>query len=328
MRNESIFILCATLFMVTACGTLHGGLEAIHGGGRLPDNRAAAQTELPGYLGCYEMPAVTLSGESSVGDESFGDTQWQQFDTGSADRKIITHTYSYGGKQYRNYTAMIDREKRCPVWTAYTMHKGSYPNNDIGRVGTFSQSTSYDPGIPRSWQSSGSTSDYNHGNGYARGHHCASEDRQVSVEANRQTFYYTNQSPQWQNSFNAGIWASLEASVQNNAPSSPSDSLYVVVGTLFENGNSGPSNDGGEVSRPSHFYKCLMLCSFDSSGTMTAARGTAYIFANEAHSGAAGDIAAYITTIDAIEARSGFDFFTNVPAILQEAAEALASPLW
>ena len=270
----------------------------------------------PGYLGCYEMPELSLSGVTSNGNETYGTTKWWEYDTSSSTQKVITHTYAYNGTQYRNYTALVDKNKRCPLWTAYVMHSGAYPNNDAGRSGDWT----YDPGIPQSWQSSGSTSDYNNGAGYARGHHCASEDRQTCTVANQQTFYYTNQSPQRQNSFNSGVWSSLEGAVQNAAPSGR-DTLYVVVGTLFEDGNSGSSNDGGTVARPSHFYKLLMKCSFNASGTMTAALGTAFIYSNEAHSGSYND-SQYVTTIDAIETRSGFNFFVNVPSALQEAAES------
>lgn len=275
------------------------------------------------YLGCYEIPEVSTT-VATTGGETFGTTAWYAYETTVATQRIVTHTYEYNSQVYRNYTACIDQTKRCPVWTAYVMHGGAYPNNNVKR-GDFNTQTSYDPAIPTSWQSSGSTKDYNNGNGYSRGHHCASEDRQTCRDANDQTFYYTNQSPQWQNKFNGGLWASLESAVQSKSYTlSSTDSLYVVVGTLFEDGNTGESNDGGIVARPSHFYKLLMLCSFDSGGTMTDAKGAAYIYTNEAHN----DnyyAASFKTTIDAIEERSGFNFFAAVPSNLQEAAESAFS---
>lgn len=71
-----------------------------------------------------------------------------------------------------------------------------------------------------------------------------------------------------------------------------------------------------------------MKCSFDSSGNMTAAKGCAYLFENVSHSTSEYDNAKYRTTIDAIEERSGFDFFTNVPKELQDAAESSSKPIW
>ena len=276
------------------------------------------------YLGCYEMPKLAPTAWTS-GKETFGNTNWQQYSLDTDSRMVVTHTYSYNGTLYRNYTAVVDRDRRCPILTLYPMHGGAYPNKDIGR-GKFQTDTSYDPAVPSSWQSSGSTNDYNNGKGYSRGHHCASEDRQTTSDANWQTFYYTNQSPQIQNNFNGGIWSSLEGAVQKKAATMTGrDTLYVAVGTLYEESFgkplSGPSNDGGTVGRPSHFYKCLLRCSFDAAGNIVSASGAAYIFTNEAHTGSYSD-AAYKTTIDAIEERSGFDLFCNVPKQLQDNAEA------
>ena len=301
------------------------------GGGDTP-----TPVTMPGYLGCYEMPTLSLSGVRDSGNETWnndGETtggtfpKWYEYDLSVSTRKIITHTYKYNNKVYRNYTALVDQTKRCPILTCYVMHKGAYPDNEIGRSGSFNTDTSYDPGIPVSWQSSGSTSDYNNGEGYARGHHCASEDRQTTLAANFQTFYYTNQSPQRQNSFNSGVWSSLESAVQTHAPTGR-DTLYVNVGTLFEDNNSGSSNDGGTVGRPSHFYKCLMLCSFDSSGNMTDAHGIAYLYTNAPHTGTTYNAAEFVTTIDAVELRCGFNLFANVPEALQNVAEQQTAQLW
>lgn len=322
-----------TATISAACGftsvRVYYSYETVSGGGSSGGGQQQVVSGLQ-YLGCIEVPTLSLADETECteyGDETFGSTQWYAYNTTTLTRRVATHTYSYNNKQYRNYTVMVDQTKRCALWSAYPMHKGGYPNNDIGRVGSFDTKTSYDPAFLKSWQSSGSTSDYNNGAGYARGHLCASEDRQTTTEANQQTFYYTNQCPQIQNGFNSGIWSSLEEAVQNNAPSAAGDTLYVVSGVLFETNNSGASNDGGTVGRPSHFYKLLMRCTF-SGGTITAAQGVAYIYTNESHSGANYNNAQFRTTIRAIEQRAGFDFFPSVPYALQASAENSSSSLW
>lgn len=291
------------------------------GGGGVPPTPSG----LPQYLGCYEMPAIDLVDDSSytnTGTESFGSTNWYEYDTNNAKQKVVTHTYEYSSNLYRNYTFLIDQDKRCALWTAYPMHAEAYPNNDIKRG-----DWCYDPALPNSWQSSGSTDDYNSGNGYSRGHHCASEDRQACRYANDQTFYYTNQTPQWQNNFNGGMWGSLETAIQSHAPSGR-DTLYVVVGTIFDPLNMHASNDGGNVGRPSHFYKLLMMCSFDVDGNMTDADGVAYLYTNEAHTSGTYNDATFRKTIDYIETLTGFDFFANVPTSLQTTAEAQSASLW
>ena len=88
------------------------------------------------------------------------------------------------------------------------------------------------------------------------------------------------------------------------------------------------------MARPSHFYKLLMKCSFNTSGAMTDAKGIAYLYTNEDHSDDNGGKkvtyhdSRYVTTIDAIETRTGFNFFANVPTDLQDAAEGTATALW
>lgn len=280
------------------------------------------------YMDCYEMPAVSTT-VPSCGPETFGSTYWYAFKTNVSTQMVVTHTYEYDGRVYRNYTSCMDQNKRCPLWVAYPMHGGSYPRNFTGRKGDFSTSTSYDPAIPKSWQSSGSTDDYNSSTseGFARGHLCASSDRQTDENGNKQTFYYTNQAPQWQKNFNDGVWNDLETAVQNKSFTlASSDTLYVVSGTLFDPLNMHASNDNGEVARPSHFYKLLMLCHFDNSGEIVSAEGAAYLYTNEAHTDGYSN-SAYRTTINAVETRAGFDFFAAVPSGIQEAAESSFSSI-
>lgn len=264
------------------------------------------------YLGGYEIPAIALQNTQSCsgsGNETYGNTKWYNYTTTNSNQMVVTHTYAYNSKQYRNYTCLVDKTKKAPLWSAFVMHKDAYPDNKMGRTGSWT----VDPGIPASWQQESS------GSGYSRGHFVASNYRQANSDANKQTFYNTNQALQEQNGFNGTLWAKLEQDVVFHAPTGR-DTLYVVVGILYEN-----SKTIGGVPCPSHFYKCLMKCSFNEAGTMTAAKGCAYLFTNEAHSGS---YSQGLTSIDAIEQRSGWDFFVNVPSALQDTAEAQSSEIW
>ncbi len=277
------------------------------------------------WLGCYEIPAIHLenadsySGRGEETNASDATAYWYNYNTTNNMQRAITHSYVYGGKTYRNYTLLYDGNRHCPLWVAQVMHSGAYPNNGVGR----NESWKYDPGIPADWQQTGLQ---NAGTiGYSRGHFCASSDRQTCVDANKETFYYTNQAPQWQSNFNGsgGAWYNLEQAIPEP---SGRDTLYVVQGVLFEGTiQTFPSNDNKTVSVPSHFYKLLMKCSFDASGAMTAAKGVAYLFTNEEH---AGGYASFATTIKAIEDRTGIDFFANVPVEFQEPAEQTDKQLW
>ena len=73
-----------------------------------------------------------------------------------------------------------------------------------------------------------------------------------------------------------------------------------------------------------------MKCSFNSSGAMTGASGKAFVYTNESHDSNSVkpyNHADYVTTIDAIESRAGFDFFKNVPDQFEASAENGTSAL-
>ena len=91
--------------------------------------------------------------------------------------------------------------------------------------------------------------------------------------------------------------------------------IYVVTGVLYE--GTPKYSDGIQI--PSHFYKCLMKCSFSSPGIVSGAQGCAYVFTNTKHSNS--NYSTGLVTIDSIETRAGFDFFPRVPEEYQEKAE-------
>ncbi len=281
--------------------------ETLPDGGTPPSQLGGLQ-----YLGGYEIPAIDLIDREKCndsGNETFGQTKWFNYKTTNPDQMVVTHTYKYNGKVYRNYTCMIDRTKLAPLWSAFVMQDDAYPDKGIGRKGSWT----VDPGIPSDWQQASSPGNY------SKGHFVASNYRQTTLDANKQTFYYTNQALQYQTRFNDGVWNQLETAVKGNAPSGR-DTLYVVVGILYENDETA-----GGVPLPSHFYKLLMKCRFDASGAMTDADGCAYLFKNEPTTSA---YSSFITSIDEVEKRAGFDFFASVPKSLQDEAENQKASVW
>ena len=264
------------------------------------------------YLDCYEVPELTsLSGIGTTGEKDSWDDYWFRYYTTNSKQTFIHPTLN---KQVRNYTVLYDGNKYCPLWTAAAYHSSMWANNGVER----SNSWDSDPAISLTQQpglDNASTV------GYDRGHFVASADRKTTDGQNAQTFYYTNQAPQNSN-FNGGLWNTLENKVQTNYPSGR-DTLYVVTGVLFEGTVQTKPSGSLNVSIPSHFYKCLMLCSFNASGSMTAAKGVAYIYENVSYlySGKKYNDSEFVTTIDAIESRAGFDFFPKVPSSLQTQAE-------
>ena len=299
LSANTVYYFCA---YVTIQGkTYRSGVASF----RTEATQGGEETPRP-YLSCYEIPAVSLTTEAvQSGKETWGSTNWYKYNTTNPDQQLVIHTYkNSGNKVVRTYVLLFDKTKKAPLWDCTAFNNGAWPRNNVGR----NDSWKYDPALDESWQNTGVS-------GYSKGHLTASNDRQDNLDANHQTFYYSNQAPQFQNGFNDGVWNTLENKIQAASPSS-SDTLYVVNGLLYEDNKT---SDGVPV--PSHFYKCIMFCSFSANGTMTAAKGAAYIYTNERQTNN-WDHSSYTTTIDALETRTGFNFFPNIPENLQEEAES------
>lgn len=281
------------------------------------------------WLSNYEMPATNAASLSESNtlyegrychdtfSETYGSTKACRYNTSDANQKVVIHTYSYNSKVVRNYSFLYDKTYKTALWVAYaTSNSGDFKDNNVGR----NDAWAYDPAIDQSWQPNLSGAYSSNGMSYDRGHQVASNDRQTTKEQNQQTFYYTNMTPQF-SSLNQGQWNTLESKVQGVATvTTGSDILYVVTGPLFE-GTLATVTDksGNECKVPSGYWKCLMKCSFSSEGEMSAAVGCAYLFDTNSS-----NPAPTATTIDAIEIRTGFDFFANVPTSLQTTAESQA----
>ena len=285
--------------------------------------KSATATSDLGYLECYEVPSIpTLNGLETGGTFSDRDDVWKRYYTTNTKQQVATHSYTHpdSGNRVRNYTVYYDENRYAPLWCAHAMHKSMWPSKVSRQSGWID-----DPAISLTQQggldNAGSI-------GYSRGHLVSSGERLSTVKQNKQTFYHSNQAPQRQNKFNGSIWSSMEDAIIGAAPAvGSSDTLYVVTGVLYEYSGSPTTKPSGSlnVPIPTHFYKCAMLCSFDGSGNVTAARGIAYLFENKDYSN--NDYSAYATTIDEVESRAGFDFFPRIPEALQTKAENGTSAL-
>lgn len=284
-----------------------------------------------GYLVNYEVPFadITLNaGEdysSRVSETNGGSAYAYIYDTKTTNQRIVTHTFNNNGI-HRNYTFLYDYEKRCPIWLAYHLNEGFCSSS-----GDRTESWSYDPAIPEISQPNLSSSYSLGGDPYNRGHMLASNPRTGITNANTQTFYYTNMTPQLGKTFNTGggVWNNLENAEDSFIPSKGSrDTLYVVTGCLFDDNVTTTicRKDGLECAVPDDFYKCFMLCSFDSNGRMTAAKGIGYLMPHETPLNT--EYSKFAMSIDKIEALAGFDFFCNVPKSLQDKAESNTTELF
>ena len=148
-----------------------------------------------------------------------------------------------------------------------------------------------------------------------------SASRYSTYDTNAQTFYATNMMPQ-NSTFNQGVWGQLENAVRKNICA---DTLYVVVGTLFENSTTFTSR-GRKITRPSHCYKLLLrtrggntkksISQITDADEITA---IGFLFENQA-SATSYDKA--VVSIAENEERTGFTFFQNLDASIAKQVKA------
>ncbi len=256
-------------------------------------------------------------------------------------------------RRVRNYSVCYDTQKICSRWVAYPAHSiyTSGRNYEVGGttagrtnawafddavtqykyssnwssayeiVSTYNSSldaynTYTNPIIPQSKQAD---IRYNSGigGGYARGHMLPSADRYNTWNTNAQTCYSTNIMAQ-DYDFNSASWGTLENKVRTKVCA---DTLYVVVGTLFEN-NKTVSKNSRTISVPSHCFKLLLRTKSGRTGKHIADITSAddlmcigFIFENNG-TGANTALSNAVVSVSEIERRSGFKFFRNLnPAI-------------
>lgn len=213
-----------------------------------------------------------------------------------------------------NYSVEWDIEKKAQRWSAYQMTRSF--QGSVGRYGTFEE----DPDLPASYRVSDSNA-YYRGSGFSRGHICPSADRQYSLLANHQTFYYTNIQPQYYN-FNAGDdytspWVRLENQVRTWTKVTTTDTLYVVKGGTIED-DQLLTTIRGELRVPKYFFVALLL----KNKQGYKAVGFWLEHNNKEHTGyePLGDFA---VNIRELEAKTGIDFFCNLPDDEENRVETL-----
>lgn len=176
-----------------------------------------------------------------------------------------------------------------------------------------------DPDIPAGQRSE--LSDFR-GSGYQRGHLCASADRLFSKDANGQTFYLSNMSPQT-GPFNVDDWGDLENQVRNwGRNSSFRDTLFVVKGgTIAEGQTLGTIGSG--VAVPKYYFMAL-LCKKYSSGQNTY-QAIGFWVEHKSYGGNA-DLRSWAVSIDELEEKTGIDFFCNLPDRVEIPVEQTCNP--
>ena len=210
-----------------------------------------------------------------------------------------THSFKMNGNTYRNYSFGWSQKDRVAIWVAYPLCK-LYTNGSAGRTNAWA----LDPllGEDSAAPFGGYAGDY------ARGHQLPSADRQCCYDANAQTFYGTNMTPQL-NEHNEKIWADLENKVRGYANSS--DTTYVVTGVVVTSSSKIEKDSYGKnVTIPDAYFKAVLK--YSKSSTLGTWNAAAFYLEHRAYTGSIGK--EHSMSIDKLEEITGIDFFVNLPA--------------
>jgi len=286
-------------------GEVEEGGDTPSEGGDDPDTPSQPYTSAGGW---YELPVVNDADKNGVDDND--NTLY-----------YASHSFSMGGKSYRNYTVCFSSEHHCPVWVAAPRH--SVYVGSQNRTNAYKQ----DPTI----QSLASGMQYyskDTGGGCNKGHMLGSAERTCCADANRQVFYYSNIAPQLSSGFNTGGggWNILEDYIDTRIPA---DTLYEVIGCYFEKYTDAYGNTvnpkkiefGGrsDVGFPTMFYYAVIRTKAGNSKkalkdcTASEIQCVAFVRSHTNSLKGQKPSAKEMMSISDLEKITGFTYFPNVP---------------
>ena len=245
-----------------------------------------------------------------------------KLDGGNGDFYI--HETNYNGKNILNYCLEWHPKQKHSRWVAFTFTKTNSAKNwnrNNWKEGIYwdGQVWNYDPFQPDRKIPAGERSELSdfRGSGYDRGHLCASEDRVFSMDANGQTFYLSNMSPQI-GTFNQDNWVDLENQVRTwGRNDSFRDTLYVVKGGTISDGQT-KGKIGSGVVIPKYYFMAL-LCKKYTGGQNTY-KAIGFWMEHKAYYPTP-KLSSWTISIDEKKKKTGIDFFCNLPDRIENPIE-------
>ena len=164
----------------------------------------------------------------------------------------LNQSYTTATEYVRNYTILYSTQYKVAHWVAYPLYQACFKQPP-----EINDDWDYDPIIPRIYQPN-LLSTWVQYPSYNRGHQIPSADRTSTEEANKTTYYFSNQTPQ--NPYlNGGQWSALEEKVRTWAKAT--DTLYVVTGIILPKPPDvltfAQDKSGNDAVIPKAYYKAL-----------------------------------------------------------------------
>lgn len=227
---------------------------------------------------------------------------------------FIHHSTKIGNDSVMTFCLEYNPSKNHSRWVAFRFDGKTRVRSGVGRTEAWSD----DPDLD---------SYYHVGikyNGLTRGHLCASNDRQYSNEANKQTFYMTNMSPM-EYYFNGKYWTAFEFYVQDKGRDANfADTLYVVKGGTITNGMTKgtiSSSLGKSIVIPKYYFIALLRFKggkYNAMGFWVEHNNHGYTETQAPRS----VISDCVVNIDRLEELTGIDFFHNLTDNIERQVES------
>ena len=250
-----------------------------------------------------------LGTASYAGNAEFGEPT----DADPSDDFIVRHL---------EYTTSYNRNRGEPNWVSYDIDASHFGPEDRCDCFTF------DPSLPADFPRY-TTADYTGagaaaGYGIDRGHLARSFDRTSGSLDNAFTFYFSNIVPQ-ASDLNQGPWAVLENYLGDRARFDNRE-VYVVAGGA---GNKGTIKNEGKIVIPETMWKVALILPRDHGladvHSYRDVEVVAVVMPNAP--GIRNDNwESYKTTVDAVEALSGYDLLALLPDPIEIAVESNTKP--
>ena len=271
-------------------------------------------TAADGTTGLVSLPTrVALPGGTAqyAGNAEFGEPA----DADASDDVIVRRD---------QYTASYSQTRGTPNWVSYNLDATHFGAEDRCDCFTF------DPELPGSFTRY-TTADYTgagafHGYGIDRGHLARSFDRTTGSLDNATTFYFTNIIPQAADQ-NQGPWSALEIHLGDLARFQNRE-VYIVAGVA---GSKGTVKNEGVITIPASTWKVAVALPRDQGlGNVDSPEDVAVIAVIMPNDPGVRNVPwqTYETTVDAVEALSGYDLLALLPDQIEIALESgTAAPL-
>ena len=271
--------------------------------------RATAAT---GATGTWTLPTTVATPSATAvyaGNTEFG----VPTDADNTDDFIIVHP---------EYTSSFNKNRGTPNWVSYDLEASHFGSQDRCDCFTFDPAAA---GIATPYTTNAYTgSAAINGFGIDRGHLARSFDRTSGSLDNAYTFYFSNIVPQ-ASDLNQGPWAAMENYLGDLARFSNKE-VYIIAGVA---GNKGTLKNEGKVVIPDYTWKVALILPRDEGladvHSYSDVQVVAAVMPNNAGVRSV-DWHTYPTTVDSVEALSGYDLLALLPDPIEIAVESNTVP--